>query len=89
MQDKKKVKLREQKELLNKIDQAPISTKKGKVRKTPSEEICEEFERKLEDLSPLEDEVVKPLKKKVTVKKSVLKKQFDKRREEKEKKKGP
>ncbi|KGN44458.1 hypothetical protein Csa_015814 [Cucumis sativus] len=46
----------------------------------PIEEIFEEFERKLEDLSPLEDEVVKPLKKKkVTVNKKVLKEQFVKR----------
>lgn len=53
--------------------------------------MVEEFERKLDNLSPLEDEVVKSSKKKkkVTIKKSVLKEQFVKRREEKEKKKGP
>ncbi|TYK30659.1 hypothetical protein E5676_scaffold84664G00860 [Cucumis melo var. makuwa] len=63
----------------------------SKSRKTPSEELVEEFERKLDNLSPLKDEVVKSSKKKkkVTIKKSVLKEQFIKRREEKEKKKGP
>lgn len=47
--------------------------KKDKAKKT-SEAYCDELEKELEDLSPLEDEeVVKPSKKrKVTIKKKVL-----------------
>lgn len=63
---------------------------KGKAKRTPSEDIYEKFEKKLEELSPLEDEVVKPskTKRKVTIKKQVLREQFTKKREENEKR-GP
>ncbi|KAA0062287.1 protein MNN4-like [Cucumis melo var. makuwa] len=71
--EKKEIKLREQEELLNKVDKISLSIKKGKTKKTSSEEIYEEFEKKLEDLSSFKDEVVKPSKKrKVTIKKKVL-----------------
>ena len=70
-QEKKEMRLKEQEELLNKVDKVTLFVKKGKAKRTQSEEICEELEKKLEDLSPVEDEVVKPSKKK---KKIILKK---------------
>lgn len=60
-------------ELLNKIEKLSLSTKRDKMRKTLSEELVEEFERELDNLSPLEDEVVKSSKKKkVMMKKGPL-----------------
>ncbi|KAA0032115.1 protein MNN4-like [Cucumis melo var. makuwa] len=43
VQEKKEVKLREWDELFNKIDQVTLPAEKGKMRKTPSEKIYEEF----------------------------------------------
>ncbi|TYK00332.1 protein MNN4-like [Cucumis melo var. makuwa] len=54
-QEKKEVKLREQEELLNKIDKVPLFAKKRKVKNTLSEELVEEFKRELDNLSPLEE----------------------------------
>lgn len=61
------------------------------MRKTPIEEVVEEFERKTNNLRPLKDEVIQQSKKKLKamVKKSILREQFAKRQEEKEKKKDP
>ena len=87
MQEKKETRLKEQEELLNKVDKVTLSVDKGKPKRTQSEEICEEF-KELEELSPLEDEVVKPSKKKrnVRINNKVLRKKFSKRLKEKEKK---
>lgn len=69
MDEKKETKLREQEELLNKVEKVALSTEKGKTKKT-TEEYCKEFEREVEELSPFKDEeVVKPPKiKKVRIK---------------------
>lgn len=67
--------MREREELLNKIEKVPLSVEKGKVKKTPSNELVEEFETELEVLSPLKDETVEKLskqKKKVIIKKGIL-----------------
>lgn len=80
MQEKKETRLKEQEELLNKVDKVTLSVDKGKAKRTQSEEICEEF-KELEELSPHVDVVVKPLKKKrkVTIKKKILREKFAKR----------
>uniref|UniRef100_A0A9I9CXN0 Protein MNN4-like n=1 Tax=Cucumis melo TaxID=3656 RepID=A0A9I9CXN0_CUCME len=72
------------------MNKVSLFIENSKAKKTPSEEIHEEFEKELENLRPLKDEVVKPSKKKkkITIEKKVLIEQFAKRREEKEKKKG-
>ncbi|KAA0053481.1 protein MNN4-like [Cucumis melo var. makuwa] len=72
VQEKKETRLKEQEELLNKVDKVTLSVDKGKPKRTQSEEICEEF-KELEELSPLEDEVVKPSKKKRNDLKDALK----------------
>lgn len=66
---------------MKKIDQLPLYTEKGNARKIPSEELVKEFDRELDNLSPLDDEVVSLSKKKknVMVKKSVLREQFPKK----------
>lgn len=46
--------MREREELLNQIDQVPLFVEKEKVRKTPSEEIFEEFERDFGRSKPFE-----------------------------------
>ncbi|KGN57985.1 hypothetical protein Csa_009960 [Cucumis sativus] len=61
-QEKKEMRLKEQEELLNKVDKVTLFVKKGKAKRTQSEEICEELEKKLEDLSPVEDEVEEDLR---------------------------
>ena len=81
-QAKKETKLKERKELLNKVEKVTLSVKKGKAKKTHSEEYDKEMEKELEDESPLDDEVAKPSKKKkVTIKKKVLNMQFVERQE--------
>lgn len=85
-QEKRETKLWEWEELINKAEKIALSAEKVKAKKTSGEEIFKELEK----LSPFEDEVVKPSKKKrkVTMKKKVSRKQFAKRWEEKGSKKG-
>ncbi|TYK01186.1 protein MNN4-like [Cucumis melo var. makuwa] len=80
-EEKKEIKLREKEELLNKVDKVALSVEKRKEEKT-FEEHCEEFKKEIEELSPLEDEVVE----KSSKKKRIMEGQDDKRKEKKEKK---
>lgn len=57
------VKAHIQEEFLNKMDKVSLSTEKG--GENTSKETYKEFNKELEDLSPFEDEVVKPSKKKI------------------------
>uniref|UniRef100_A0A9I9DJ19 Protein MNN4-like n=1 Tax=Cucumis melo TaxID=3656 RepID=A0A9I9DJ19_CUCME len=69
-------------ELLSKVDKVPVPAEnsKGKEKVKTFEEYYEEVEKEIEKLSPLEDEVPNPKKKrKVTMKKKALKEQFKKR----------
>ncbi|KAA0035382.1 gag-protease polyprotein [Cucumis melo var. makuwa] len=88
--EKKSRKNERRKEEERKKERKKRKRRNGKAKRTPSEDIYEKFEKKLEELSPLEDEVVKPskTKSKVTIKKQVLREQFAKKREENEKR-GP
>ncbi|TYK23225.1 protein MNN4-like [Cucumis melo var. makuwa] len=77
-QAEREKKAKEEKEkLINKAEKIALSAEKVKAKKTSGEEIFKELEK----LSPFEDEVVKPSKKKrkVTMKKKVSRKQFAKR----------
>ncbi|KAA0039027.1 protein MNN4-like [Cucumis melo var. makuwa] len=68
-------------ELLSKVDKVPVPAEnsKGKEKVKTFEEYYEEVEKEIEKLSPLEDEVPNPKKKrKVTMKKKTLKEQFKK-----------
>lgn len=58
-EEKKENKLREQRELLNKVEQVALSTEKGKTRKKTTEKYCKEFEKEMEK----EEEKVEPSKK--------------------------
>ena len=79
--EKKEIKLKEWENLFNKVKKVSLSTEKGKAKRTRSEEVCEEFEKELRNLSPLKEEMVKPSRKirKVTIIKKVLREQFTKR----------
>lgn len=61
-QEKKEMRMKEQEELLNKVDKVTLPTKKGNLKRTSSEEIYKELEKELKDLGSLKDEVVKPSK---------------------------
>uniref|UniRef100_A0A9I9DSH5 Protein MNN4-like n=1 Tax=Cucumis melo TaxID=3656 RepID=A0A9I9DSH5_CUCME len=77
-------------ELQSKVDKVALSTekRKRKGKEKISKEFYEEVEKEVEELSPLEDEVPKPMKKrKFIMKKKALREQFRKRREEKERSK--
>lgn len=85
---RKRLSWRSGKSSLTKWKKVSLSAEKGKAKRTRSEEVCEEFEKELRNLSPLKEEMVKPSRKirKVTIIKKVLREQFTKRWEGKEKK---
>uniref|UniRef100_A0A9I9CUS3 Protein MNN4-like n=1 Tax=Cucumis melo TaxID=3656 RepID=A0A9I9CUS3_CUCME len=57
---KKEVKLSRRGKLLNKIEKIPLSTEKGNVKKTQIKELVENFDREMNELSPLDDAMVLP-----------------------------
>uniref|UniRef100_A0A9I9DG53 Protein MNN4-like n=1 Tax=Cucumis melo TaxID=3656 RepID=A0A9I9DG53_CUCME len=54
-EEKKEIKLKEQKELLNKVNKLALSVENSKEKEKTFEEYCEEFEKEISELSPLKD----------------------------------
>ncbi|TYK15833.1 protein MNN4-like [Cucumis melo var. makuwa] len=87
VEEKEEAKKKGREELLSKVEKVVHSAKKDKGKEKTQEEHCEEFEKEIENLCPLEKEAPRPKKKrKVTMKKKTLKMQFENRQAEKVKK---
>ncbi|KAA0066500.1 protein MNN4-like [Cucumis melo var. makuwa] len=76
-QKKKEIRLREQEELLGKVEKVAIFAEKGKGEEKTFEEHYEEFEKEINELIPLEDKAIRPAtKRKIMMKKKALREKF-------------